>query len=395
MKRLQFESLETRRALSTTPLDILPGPAGSSTTVLGTLGKTIVANAYTSECTANRCLVAIDAIDHSVTTLRTWQALGIKGLVDSTGLLVIGSGQSGATITDGTPEGTRSVGSQTELFESNGRVYWGTTVSVGDNLQAILWNTDGEVSRSVEIPWYATEDGSDSVTLIGVVDDQPYFQVSDIRKGFGEMRVYRGTELLFSQDMFDMAFAPLYKAKDVGGSPVFEWETPSRHGLTGADGEVWVWRSLGTYYSDDGNVVWFFGDGRVGQYKATTGLVDLSPFTNPAGVVDNYNQQHPAVDRDDPHNLDLPNMITFNECGYAVLSSNSPETGQELAIWTPIVGDSTFDNVFDSSDLVAAFQSGLYESGVDAVWGNGDWNFDGKFDSSDLIAAFQAGIYRY
>lgn len=389
MKRLQFESLETRRALSTTPLDILPGPTGSSTSVLGTLGKTIVANAYTSECTANRCLVAIDAIDHSITTLRTWQASaqGTAALVDSTGVLVIRDGQGGLVITDGMPEGTRRASRDTDLFESNGRVYWGAGKSV--------LNTDGVVAQSPEVPDYCAEDGCDFVRVIGVVDDQPYFQVSDIRKGFGEMRVYRGTELLFSQDMFDIPFAPLYKAKDVGGSPVFEWETPSRHGLTGADGEVWVWRSLGTYYSDDGNVVWFIGDGRVGQYKAETGLVELSPFTNLGAVIDNYNQQHPAVDRDDPHNLDLPNMITFNECGYAVLSSNSPETGQELAIWTPIVGDSTFDNVFDSSDLIAAFQSGLYESGVDAAWGDGDWNFDGKFDSSDLIAAFQAGIYRY
>lgn len=386
MKRLQFESLETRRALSTTPLDILPGPAGSNAYVLGTLGKTIVANAYTPACTINRCLVAIDAIDHSVTTLRIWAAGGI-GLVDSTGLLVIGGGASGVVITDGTPEGTRNAPRDTDLFESNGRVYWGAGSSA--------FNTDGVVAQSPEVPDYCTDfDGCDFVRVIGVVNDQPYFQVSDIRKGFGEMRVYRGTELLFSQDMFDIPFAPLYTAKDIGGTPVFEWETPSRRGLTGADGDVWTWDSLGTFYSDDGNVVWFIGDGRVGQYKATTGLVELSPFTNLGAVIDNYNQQHPAVDRDDPHNLDLPNMITFNECGYAVLSSNSPETGQELAIWTPIVGDSTFDNVFDSSDLIEVFQAGLYESGVDAVWGEGDWNFDGKFDSSDLIAAFQAGIYR-
>jgi len=342
--------------------------------------------------------VAIDAIDHSVTVL-TDPPISGGGAIQEQGQLVLTGAHKSVWITDGTVEGTRRLldsGSKT-FIESDGRAYWSTlnTVAPDHNWQVTVWNTDGMVGQSVEVPQYCTDfDGCDFVSLIGVVDQQPYFQVSDIRKGFGEMRVYRGTELLFSQDMFDMAFAPLYKAKDVGGLPVFEWETPSRHGLTGADGEVWVWRSLGTYYSDDGNVVWFIGDGRVGQYKAETGLVDLSPFTNLAGVVDNYNEQHPVVDPNDPYGLDLPNMITFNECGYAVLSSNSAETGQELAIWTPIVGDSTFDNVFDSSDLVAAFQSGLYESGVDAVWSDGDWNFDGKFDSSDLIAAFQAGGYR-
>jgi hypothetical protein len=56
-------------------------------------------------------------------------------------------------------------------------------------------------------------------------------------------------------------------------------------------------------------------------------------------------------------------------------------------------GDANFDRVFDSSDLVAVFQSGKYDKQSPAKWSEGDWNCDGRFDSSDLIKAFQQGWY--
>jgi hypothetical protein len=58
-------------------------------------------------------------------------------------------------------------------------------------------------------------------------------------------------------------------------------------------------------------------------------------------------------------------------------------------------GDADLNRVFDSGDLVAVFQAGTYEDGVDrnAAWSTGDWNCDLEFDTSDLVAAFQAGSY--
>jgi hypothetical protein len=58
-------------------------------------------------------------------------------------------------------------------------------------------------------------------------------------------------------------------------------------------------------------------------------------------------------------------------------------------------GDANLDGVFDSSDLVLAWQDGGYEDGVDgnATWSTGDWNCDGDFDSSDLVEALAAGGY--
>lgn len=60
-----------------------------------------------------------------------------------------------------------------------------------------------------------------------------------------------------------------------------------------------------------------------------------------------------------------------------------------------LVGDSTLDGVFDSSDLIAVFVAGQYEDDLHgyATWSTGDWNADGDFDTSDMIAAMVTGAY--
>lgn len=57
------------------------------------------------------------------------------------------------------------------------------------------------------------------------------------------------------------------------------------------------------------------------------------------------------------------------------------------------IGDVNLDGIFDSTDLVLLFQTGLYETGADATWVQGDWNGDCRFDSTDLLVAFQEGCY--
>lgn len=58
-------------------------------------------------------------------------------------------------------------------------------------------------------------------------------------------------------------------------------------------------------------------------------------------------------------------------------------------------GDSNFDGLFDSSDLVIAFQAGQYEDGTsnNSGWRSGDWDGDADFTTSDLVLAFQDGGY--
>ena len=57
------------------------------------------------------------------------------------------------------------------------------------------------------------------------------------------------------------------------------------------------------------------------------------------------------------------------------------------------LGDSNFDGVFDSSDLVTVFAIGKYESGEEAWWNEGDWDGNYLFDSGDMVVAFAGGDY--
>ena len=57
------------------------------------------------------------------------------------------------------------------------------------------------------------------------------------------------------------------------------------------------------------------------------------------------------------------------------------------------IGDANLDQQFNSSDMVAVFAKGKYETEQTASWSEGDWNGDLKFGSSDMVAAFAAGGY--
>jgi len=64
------------------------------------------------------------------------------------------------------------------------------------------------------------------------------------------------------------------------------------------------------------------------------------------------------------------------------------------ALPRPAVGDSNFDGVFDSSDLIQVFAAGQYgRLNPAGRWSNGDWNRDRFVNSSDLILAFAEGDY--
>jgi hypothetical protein len=57
------------------------------------------------------------------------------------------------------------------------------------------------------------------------------------------------------------------------------------------------------------------------------------------------------------------------------------------------VGDSNLDGEFNTSDLVAVFTSGKYETADEAGWAFGDWNGDLRFSTSDMVFAFTQGGY--
>lgn len=60
------------------------------------------------------------------------------------------------------------------------------------------------------------------------------------------------------------------------------------------------------------------------------------------------------------------------------------------------LGDANGDGRFNSTDLVAVFQSGKFDHWIErnSTFQTGDWNGDGDFNSTDLILALQVGNYR-
>lgn len=79
---------------------------------------------------------------------------------------------------------------------------------------------------------------------------------------------------------------------------------------------------------------------------------------------------------------------------------NGSVDSADLSYWIKelkqtFIGDANLDGQFNSSDLVAVFETGEYEDGVPAnsTWSTGDWNADGEFNTTDMVVAFTDGGY--
>lgn len=105
------------------------------------------------------------------------------------------------------------------------------------------------------------------------------------------------------------------------------------------------------------------------------------------------------------HNSSKQNSHWYEESGDYTITVRATDmaldglVGEEqfqmqIELSDPIPGDSTRDGRFNTSDLIAAFREGKYETGEEANWYQGDWNGDGVFGTADLIAAFQAGEFQ-
>ena len=88
------------------------------------------------------------------------------------------------------------------------------------------------------------------------------------------------------------------------------------------------------------------------------------------------------------------NDLRFDITGDQVIDIQDLEFLVESVLETNI-GDSNLDGVFNSSDLLLAFQAGQYEDSEskNSTWKRGDWNGDSEFDTRDLVFAFQKGSY--
>lgn len=96
-------------------------------------------------------------------------------------------------------------------------------------------------------------------------------------------------------------------------------------------------------------------------------------------------------------NLDQDNYL---EIGIAITCSlfvPSDACSNDLLVTEArtVIGDVTGDDIFGTADLVAVFQAGEYEDGIDgnSTYAEGDWDGDGDFGTSDLVLAFEQGDY--
>ncbi len=103
---------------------------------------------------------------------------------------------------------------------------------------------------------------------------------------------------------------------------------------------------------------------------------------------------------DNDLNLLARELQVSNRVSFFNLNGDTAVDGGDFTAWVKAIrrswiGDTNLDGVFDSQDLLEAFQAGLFEDSQEknAKWRTGDWNGDSEFDNQDLIAAFQDGGY--
>jgi hypothetical protein len=136
---------------------------------------------------------------------------------------------------------------------------------------------------------------------------------------------------------------------------------------------------------------WSFG-------QVIGGQVPLSPFSQAFLVQSTSLGDFNRNDVLDAQDIDLlsaeiragTNAADFDLTGDARVDQADRETWVR-EIRATFFGDANLDGEFNSSDLVAVFQTGLYENAAagQASWATGDWNGDARFTSGDLVLAFQ------
>jgi hypothetical protein len=112
------------------------------------------------------------------------------------------------------------------------------------------------------------------------------------------------------------------------------------------------------------------------------------------GVLGDYNSNG-ALDAGDL-DLQATGMMT-NDPTFDLDGDNDADIDDRLR-WVnelkrTYMGDADLNGEFYSSDFVAVFTAGKYETGNAATWSEGDWNGDKLFNSSDFVTAFQGGGY--
>ena len=146
----------------------------------------------------------------------------------------------------------------------------------------------------------------------------------------------------------------------------------------------------GTAESDDGNEG--FGNGSDPRFS-----VSLHSLSGGEAIPGDYNNDGDVNLLDvDLQAVEIktatPNLEVFDENGDGEVNYDDRKiwVNDHASTW---IGDADLNGLFNSSDFVAVFTAGKYESGEMAGWAEGDWDGNMEFTSSDFVAAFGDGGY--
>ncbi|MEZ6115845.1 MAG: FG-GAP-like repeat-containing protein [Pirellulaceae bacterium] len=138
------------------------------------------------------------------------------------------------------------------------------------------------------------------------------------------------------------------------------------------------------------------GDGRLDLIGTSFSTGRVSILENEGANEIAFSPARPIDQRFvEPYDLVAADFDGDGDLDIAVSSSGDTGASKIHVLEQRLVGDVNDDGRFNSSDLVAIFQAGEYEDGVDgnSTFETGDWNGDGEFNTQDLVKAFQEGAY--
>lgn len=277
-----------------------------------------------------------------------------------------------------------AVGDESGLTADNNGSAAATNVSV-EWISNNTWASDGRGNEDLN---EAEEDTDDRALMIGYLDtnatDPGFVTVSGLGDEFAggyDVYVYalggvldRGGDYTIGNTTVEHAVRDIFEGDWIEGE---EGNYMLFEGVTGSSFE------LEFQPQDRGN----------GTFRAVVNAIEIVA-AGPAG---------PNGDFDGSGVLDVAdiNMLTAASAGGANpaefdVNGDGAVNQADVNAWAKDlantwIGDANLDGEFNSSDFVAVFTAGLFETGNAATWETGDWNGDGIFGSGDFVAAFTDG----
>lgn len=249
--------------------------------------------------------------------------------------------------------------------------------------------------------WFKNSGGGvfDAKEVIDVRDKIDTLVAVDLR-GDGQLTLLTTSSDEISRFEFDQQSNRIQPVGPIDRSPPTRPRTLTTGDLDGDGDQDIVFNSQYWYENRDGK----FGDPKTltdmgPSYFSDAILTDVDGDSDLDVVGISITGVSWMENRDGKANFTLPSRIGW---GYRIIEAFDFDMDGDVDLLSPSfswwenrpTGDSNGDGVFNSRDIVAAFQSGKYGESKFATFEQGDWNHDGFFDLADLEFAFHGGHFQ-